>query len=176
MCTQKGVPNLSFTTRRTTSDLTQWKKKARGAAYNQNPPTFLLNVCISTHNADIERVQAQETGTIKSQTMKRTVISRSHTQKPIQFREHGEKGEFFTYASKDEHGQHYHSCATEWGWREYECRPPYKLSKAILQGHSKKQLNYQPTFHTKIQPLPPPKGEEVNNIARSRFQDRKSVV
>ena len=34
------------------------------------------------------------------------------------------KGELFTYASRDEHGQHYRSCATEWGWREDENRPP----------------------------------------------------
>jgi hypothetical protein len=26
----------------------------------------------------------------------------------------------------DEHGPHYRSCATEWGWREDENRPPYK--------------------------------------------------
>jgi uncharacterized protein YodC (DUF2158 family) len=36
------------------------------------------------------------------------------------------EGELFTYASQDEHGQHYRSCATEWGWREDENRPPYK--------------------------------------------------
>ena len=45
----------------------------------------------------------------------------------------------------------------------------------MTQGHSSgtpdKQLNYQHTFHTKIQPLPRPKGEEVNNIARSRFHE-----
>jgi len=45
----------------------------------------------------------------------------------------------------------------------------------MTQGHSSgtpdKQLNYQHTFHTKIQPLPRPKGEEVNNIARSRFNE-----
>ena len=27
---------------------------------------------------------------------------------------------------RDEHGPHYRSCATEWGWREDENRPPYK--------------------------------------------------
>jgi hypothetical protein len=36
------------------------------------------------------------------------------------------EGELFTYASQDEDGQHYRSCATEWGWREDENRPPYK--------------------------------------------------
>jgi len=30
------------------------------------------------------------------------------------------EGELFTYASRDEHGLHYRSCATEWGWREDE--------------------------------------------------------
>ena len=39
--------------------------------YNQNPSTSLLNVCISTDNANTERVQAQDTGTINSRTMKR---------------------------------------------------------------------------------------------------------
>jgi hypothetical protein len=92
-CTLKGIPNLNFTARRIAPHIAQWKEQARGAAYNQNPSTFLLNVCISTPNADIERVQAQETGTIKSQKMKRTVISRSHTQQPIQFRQTRSEGE-----------------------------------------------------------------------------------
>jgi len=47
--------------------------------YNQNPSTSLLNVCISTDNANTERVQAQDTGTINSRTMKRLAITRSHT-------------------------------------------------------------------------------------------------
>ena len=47
--------------------------------YNQNPSTALLNVCISTDNANTERVQAQETGAINSRTMKRPTITRSHT-------------------------------------------------------------------------------------------------
>ena len=50
---------------------------------------------------------------------------------------------------RDEHGPHYRSCATEWGWREDENRPPYKRPKAILQENPKTQLDYQPTFHTK---------------------------
>jgi len=37
-----------------------------------------------------------------------------------------EDGELFTYASWDEHGQYYYSCATKWGWREDENWPPYK--------------------------------------------------
>ena len=45
--------------------IAQWKKQARGEAYSENPSTFLLNVCISTHSADIERVQAQETGSLR---------------------------------------------------------------------------------------------------------------
>jgi len=36
------------------------------------------------------------------------------------------EGELSTYASWDEHDRHYRSCATEWGWREDENRPPYK--------------------------------------------------
>jgi hypothetical protein len=36
------------------------------------------------------------------------------------------EGELFTYASQAEPGQHYRSCATEWGWREDENRRPYK--------------------------------------------------
>jgi len=49
-----------------------------------------------------------------------------------------EEGELFTYASQDEHGQHYHSYATKWGWREDENRAPYKQPKAILQPNPKK--------------------------------------
>jgi len=37
-----------------------------------------------------------------------------------------QKGELPTYASQDEHGRHYHSCTTEWGWREDENQTPYK--------------------------------------------------
>jgi len=37
-----------------------------------------------------------------------------------------EEGELSTYSSWDEHGGHYRSCATEWGWREDENQPPYK--------------------------------------------------
>ena len=58
------------------------------------------------------------------------------------------EGELFTYASEDEHGRHYRSCATEWGWREDENRPPYKRPKAIARANAKTQLDYQPTFHT----------------------------
>ena len=58
------------------------------------------------------------------------------------------EGELFTYASEDEHGRHYRSCATEWGWREDENRPPYKRPKAIVRANAKTQLDYQPTFHT----------------------------
>jgi len=57
------------------------------------------------------------------------------------------EGELFTYASWDKRGQHYRSCAIEWGWREDENWPPYQLPKAIVQASPKKQLNYQPTFH-----------------------------
>ena len=57
------------------------------------------------------------------------------------------EGELFTYASEDEHGRHYRSCATEWGWREDENRPPYKRPKAIIRANAKTQLDYQPTFH-----------------------------
>ena len=35
-----------------------------------------------------------------------------------------QEGELFTYASEDEHGRHYRSCATEWGWKEDENQPP----------------------------------------------------
>ena len=49
----------------------------------------------------------------------------------------------------DEHGPHYHSCATEWGWGEDENQPPYKQPKAIIWANVKTQLDYQPTFHTK---------------------------
>ena len=59
----------------------------------------------------------------------------------------------FTYASRDEHGQHYRSCATEWGWREDENRPPYKRPKAIVQANPKAQLYCQPTFHTERKPV-----------------------
>src|ERR1700728_1004444 len=52
------------------------------------------------------------------------------------------------YNSQNEHGQHYLSCATEWGWREDENRPPYKRPKAIVQATPKTQLDCQPTFHT----------------------------
>jgi len=58
----------------------------------------------------------------------------------------------FTYASADEHGRHYRSCATEWGWREDENRPPYKRPKAIVRANAKTQLDYQPTFHTERKP------------------------
>ena len=51
----------------------------------------------------------------------------------------------------------------------------------MTQGHSSgtpdKQLNYQPTFHTKIQPLPPPKGgggEQYTEEPISRSQRDKS--
>jgi len=57
------------------------------------------------------------------------------------------EGEFSTYVSRDEHGRHYHSCATEWGWREYENQPPYKRPEAIVRENTKTQLDYQPTFH-----------------------------
>ena len=46
---------------------------------NQSPSTPLLNVCISTDNANTERVQAQDTDTINRRTMKRLAITRSHT-------------------------------------------------------------------------------------------------
>ena len=59
------------------------------------------------------------------------------------------EGELSTYASRNEHGRHYRSCATEWGWREDEYRPPYKRPKAIVRANAKRQLEYQPTFHTK---------------------------
>jgi len=59
----------------------------------------------------------------------------------------------FTYASQDEHGQHYHSCATEWGWREDENHLPYKRPKAIVQANPKSQLDYQPTFHMERKPI-----------------------
>ena len=62
------------------------------------------------------------------------------------------EGELFTYASEDEHGRHYRSCATEWGWREDENRPPYKGPKAIVRANVKTQLDYQPTFHTERKP------------------------
>ena len=58
------------------------------------------------------------------------------------------EGELFTYVSGDEHGRHYRSCATEWGWREDENQPPYKRPKAIVRANAKTQLDYQPTFHT----------------------------
>jgi hypothetical protein len=61
--------------------------------------------------------------------------------------------ELFTYASQAEPGQNYRSCATEWGWREDENRPPYKRPKAIVQANAKTQLNYQPTFHTERNPV-----------------------
>ena len=64
------------------------------------------------------------------------------------------EGELFTYASQDEPGQHYRSCATEWGWREDENRPPYKRPKAIVQANPKTQLDHQPTFHTERKPIP----------------------
>jgi len=48
------------------------------------------------------------------------------------------EGELFTYASWDKRGQHYRSCAIEWGWREDENRPPYQLPKAIVQASPKK--------------------------------------
>jgi hypothetical protein len=63
------------------------------------------------------------------------------------------EGELFTYASQAETGQHYRSCATEWGWREDENRPPYRRPKAIVQANAKTQLNYQPTFHTERKPV-----------------------
>ena len=68
-----------------------------------------------------------------------------------------EKGELFTYASEDEHGQHYRSCATEWVWREDEDRPPYKRPKAILEANPKNQLNYQPSQKPLLEmPTDPP--------------------
>jgi len=54
----------------------------------------------------------------------------------------------FTYASRDEHGQHYLLCTTEWGWGEDENWSPYKQPKAIVQANAKTQLDCQPTFHT----------------------------
>jgi len=57
------------------------------------------------------------------------------------------EGELSTYASRDEHGRHYLSCATEWGWREDENRPRYKRPEAIVQANAKTQLDYGPTFH-----------------------------
>ena len=45
---------------------------------NQSPSTPLLNVCISTDNANTERVQAQDTDTINRRTMKGLAITRSH--------------------------------------------------------------------------------------------------
>ena len=63
------------------------------------------------------------------------------------------EGELFTYASQAETGQHYRSCATEWGWREDENRPPYKRPKAVVQANAKTQLNYQPTFHMERKPV-----------------------
>jgi len=62
------------------------------------------------------------------------------------------EGELITHASRDEHGLHYCSCATEWGLREDENRPPYKRPKAIVQENAKTQLDYQPTFHTERKP------------------------
>ena len=56
------------------------------------------------------------------------------------------EGEFSTYASRDEHGRHYCSCATKWGSREDENRPPYKRPKAVVRANAKTQLDYQPTF------------------------------
>jgi len=58
----------------------------------------------------------------------------------------------FTYASRDEHGRHYRSCATEWGRREDENRPPYERPRAIVRANAKTQLDYQPTFHTERKP------------------------
>ena len=58
------------------------------------------------------------------------------------------EGELLTYASRDEHGRHYRSCATEWGWREDENRPPYKRPRVIVWENVKTQLDYQPTFQT----------------------------
>ena len=68
----------------------------------------------------------------------------------------------FTYASRDEHGRHYRSCATKWGWREDENRPPYKRPKAILQANAKTQIYYKPTFHAKQKD----KGEPGKRTAR----------
>ena len=62
------------------------------------------------------------------------------------------EGELFTYASEDEHGRHYRSCATEWGWREDENRPPYKRPNAIIRANAKTQLDYQTTFHMERKP------------------------
>jgi hypothetical protein len=85
--------------------------------------------------------------------MKRLAITRSHTTTTHTTPKLGAEGELFTYASRDKHGQHYRSCATEWVWREDENRTPYKRPKAILEANPKNQLNYQPTFHTKSKTL-----------------------
>jgi len=61
----------------------------------------------------------------------------------------GAEGVLSIDASQDEHGRHYRSCATEWGWREDENWPPYKRPESIVLENAKTQLDYQPTFHTK---------------------------
>ena len=63
------------------------------------------------------------------------------------------EGELFTYASRDDHGQCYRSCATEWGWREDENWPPYRRPKAIFRANPKTQLDFQPTFHKERKPV-----------------------
>ena len=58
----------------------------------------------------------------------------------------GRAGESLTYASRDEHGRHYRSCATEQGWREDENRSPYKRPKAIVQAKLKHNSITNPPF------------------------------
>ena len=93
-------------------------------AHLSNPPKReeVNNMAKSQHRRSQRASKGHE-----SDIGDRPVVSRSHTERPRPpLRTQSGRVTLFTYASQDKHGQHYRSCATEWGWREDESRRPYK--------------------------------------------------
>ena len=122
-------------------------------AHLSNPPKReeVNNIAKSQHRRSQRASKGHE-----SDIGDRPVVSRSHTERPHPTpRTQSERATLFTYASQDKHGQHYRSCATEWGWMS--------TTLQMTQGHSSgtpEQATQLPTHLSHENPTPPPTSKQ----------------
>ena len=117
--TSNSVTNPPFTRK---SNPSRHKQAKREEKNNIEKSQHRRSQRATYQNADFNRANVRPRGTRESywsadfnNANRQPVISKSHTQQPHpNARKQSGRERLFKHASKDEHGQHYRSYATEW--------------------------------------------------------------